>query len=324
MNEQQQQAIFEPFVQLGEGRPAHTGTGLGLSICRQLAEMMNGNLTVESQPGEGSTFIFRFNAQTCEQSIAPEKRNLPAGVNESKHILIVDDHAPNRLLLSQQLEYAGYKVSAVESGQQALIAWEETLPDIVITDCNMHGMDGFELVRRLRQKETENELVPRAIYGLTAMAEHEVRVRAAAAGMTDCLFKPIDLATLLKHMSGDDHHHVTETQLAITAKLKALTKNNGAAFDDMVKTIIEQNQQDLAALYLAFEQHDLARIKHVAHQILGGARLIDDLELAEICRAIMLDASEQTWPRIKAGIEKCNVSIRKIERELQWQQQREK
>lgn len=203
LNEYQKQAIFEPFVQVEDAVRNPQGTGLGLSICRQLAERLGGSLSVESEPGSGSTFSFHFSADIAHEKTIVRETASPDKNTGQKHILIVDDHATNRLVLSQQLEYAGHHVIAVESAQQALLRWETATPafDIVITDCNMPGMSGFELVTALREKERQRGLAESLMFGLTALAETEARMRGKQAGMTDCLFKPLPLDTLLTHVS---------------------------------------------------------------------------------------------------------------------------
>lgn len=319
LNAQQQRAIFEPFVQVETSRPAHTGTGLGLSICRQLADMLGGTLTVESEEGEGATFIFRFQAKACitgkMQPLAETEEILPA---VQQFILIVDDHAPNRLLLTQQLESAGYETLAVENGEQALEAWDKRLPDVVITDCNMPGIDGFTLTRRLRESEASGGLGARPIFGLTAMAENEVLSRAKAAGMTRCLFKPIELNELLASLSGEivKNDAATSSLPNIGTTLMKLARNNVEAFHDLAETIIEQNRDDLNRLQQHMSDRDAGGVRHAAHQLLGGARMVSNSSLATICRRIELNAEVDAWNSLTDDITECSRLILIQEHEL--------
>jgi two-component system sensor histidine kinase EvgS len=317
MTEDQARGIFEPFVQVGDAQHNTQGTGLGLSICQQLAVMLGGELRVESQLGKGSSFIFRFNAEPCQSDsewVCADE--LPQAKNV-KLILIADDHAPNRLLLSQQLASIGHQVVAVEDGHQALIRWKmaEKPFDVVITDCNMPGMSGFELVTRLRQKEQQRGLTCRPMFGLTAMAEYEVRERGIAAGMTECLFKPIELDVLLSRLEQDNVPMTLreggETTFEVR-KLQKLTYGNPQAFGEMVKSLLESNRQDISALQKAIKIRDNQQIREHAHRLLGSARLVDAHRLADICREIELAAVEGDNSGILALLASCHAELERL------------
>lgn len=139
----QQQAVFEPFVQVDDKKRSDHGTGLGLSICRQLVARLGGILTVESEPGQGSTFIFCFHSHYSQGDEISENAPPLIETGDARNVIIVDDHAPNLPLLSQQVRIAVHEAVAVESAEQALLSWDNTLSplDVVINDCNMPGTD---------------------------------------------------------------------------------------------------------------------------------------------------------------------------------------
>lgn len=322
LNEEQQRAIFEPFVQVEDSRSRHQGTGLGLSICRHLASLLGGTLSIDSEPGEGSTFIFRFSAEVSNSKAASSLSNkeMPREPDRIKNILIVDDHAPNRLLLSQQLEFAGHRSVAVESGSQALLAWSQASSpfDVVITDCNMPEMSGFELARRLRQLEQIAGNAPIPIFGLTAMAEQDVASRARNAGMTDCLFKPIEMATLLARIeSSGEISAPAATESSIIKTLDKLAKSNPRAFEDLALTFIEQNQKDIAELATYIEAIDYPRIAITAHNILGGARLIAAADLENSSKELELAAKNNNLPQTIQRYKQCHALILELEQQLQ-------
>lgn len=317
---EQQTAIFEPFVQVDSGQTSQTGTGLGLSICRQLAGLLNGALEVDSTPGEGTTFIFRFSA--------PPDIVTPAGTQQpgiipattARKILLVDDHAPNRMLLAQQLEYAGHHSVAAENGAQALRLWLEEDPpfDTVITDCNMPGMSGFELVRQLREQEKLAGRDPQPMFGLTAMAEQKVKSLAAQAGMTDCLFKPVELARLLACIEGAESAQSPSSQLdsGVILSLDKLEKLQPEMFNTLILAVIKQNEQDMSALQEAIEAEDFAAIRRAAHSLVGGAHLIEAAGLAQACQTVEIAAEETNLPRIKTLAATCVTQIMQLDTQL--------
>lgn len=317
MSEEQQKAIFEPFVQLDAARRAHHGSGLGLSICRQLADLLHGSLEVESTPGEGTTFIFRFSAPIAPPEQDRSQPGASLSASHSRKILVVDDHPANRLLLVQQLEFAGHTSVAAENGAQALRLWEAEQPlfDIVITDCNMPDFSGFELVRQLREKERLAGSKPQPMFGLTAMAEQQVRDRAIQAGMTDCLFKPVELATLLSRID-ESAENVGEHPPRALLSLNKLAGSQPAAFQALVNTIIEQNRLDIAALNSALTGGDFIRVKDSAHRLAGSARLADAAGLSEICGKIEAAAQARDGEAINALIADCERLVKQLENTL--------
>ncbi len=183
------------------------GTGLGLAISRRLAELMEGNLSVESTPGGGSTFCFTVSLPLANPAA---QRNMQSGdsrANESGtmplmadgrriSVLAVDDHPVNRMLLKQQLDQLGLDVKVAESGIVALSLWQAGHFDLIITDCHMPEMDGYELTRNIRKME-QHEARPRIpIIAWTANVLIEEEERSHAAGMDDLLTKPADLSEL--------------------------------------------------------------------------------------------------------------------------------
>ena len=292
LSEEQQQAIFEPFIQVDQGSNRASGTGLGLNICRRLAVMLGTELHVESEPGDGSVFMLRFRAEAAR--IEHEQPVLPQPVEPAKQaalrILIVDDNATNRLLLAQQLRYAGHHVLVADSGAAALALWRENQPDRVITDCNMPEMDGFEFTRQLRAEE--KRLVRRAVpvYGLTAMAEERVAQLAQDAGMNGCLFKPLERAQLLQVITGAPMNPTRDDTLLT---LENLAANNPQAWRDLVTTARQQNSYDLAQLTQAVAANNFASARHAAHQLLGSARMLRAEALQHRCRAAEQAAEHQ-------------------------------
>lgn len=189
-----QPRLFKPFSQLGkEGETSRLGTGLGLFICRTLCDLMNGTLTLASKPGEGTAVTLQLRLPAAVDCVTRPLDKTPQVKPPTavKRVLIVDDYPPNLMLLRYQLEFLGHQVSEAQNGEEALTLWRMYSNfDYVLIDCNMPGMDGFTLARRLRIEEQELGRERATLLGFTAIAQDEVMEHCLAAGMDGCLFKP--------------------------------------------------------------------------------------------------------------------------------------
>jgi PAS domain S-box-containing protein len=190
--------LFQPFVQLDSKLSReYAGTGLGLSLAQRLAVLHRGRIDVESTPGLGSRFTVTLPASRGQGetvSIRPQTQRLPA-VARSKgpgpSILLVEDIEANRECIGDYLESKGFTLQFAVNGLEALERVDLWRPDIVISDIQMSGMDGFEAIRRLRAK-----LPGTPIVALTALAMEGDSDRCLAAGATHYLSKPVELKKL--------------------------------------------------------------------------------------------------------------------------------
>ncbi len=196
-------AIFEPFTQENSATSTtYGGTGLGLAICRQLAELMGGTIGVKSKRGEGSTFWFttRFRRCTPEEIAAlhgPEvavecSETSPSVAKEKVRILLAEDNIINQKVAKGMLRSIGYdKVDVVANGYEALQALETIPYDLVLMDCQMPEMDGFEATATIRDSQWKilDPTIP--IIAMTANAMSEDRDECLKAGMDDFLTKPV-------------------------------------------------------------------------------------------------------------------------------------
>lgn len=152
--------IFSPFTQLTDWRNKSAGTGLGLSLTRSLLALMNGQLQIESQLGKGSRFSVTVPLSIVSVEQSSVSNTLIVGYQgEPRTILVIDDHAENRLVIKKLLEPLGFHLTEANNG---LTGWEQLMvvkPDLVIVDLVMPVMDGFELIRRLQQTTEFKNLV---------------------------------------------------------------------------------------------------------------------------------------------------------------------
>ncbi|MEM8932438.1 MAG: response regulator [Acidobacteriota bacterium] len=192
--------IFESFAQLDPSSSrAHTGSGLGLAISRRLVEALDGQLEVESVLGRGSTFRVILDHEPAD---APARQpEQVALVDHSPSILLAEDNPVNRLVIGEQLESLGCRVDAVVDGLAALDRLAEAEFDLVMLDCQMPRLDGYETARRIRANEQHRGAPRQPIVAVTAHALPEDRRKCLDAGMDDHLSKPFTeerLATTLR------------------------------------------------------------------------------------------------------------------------------
>jgi len=189
-----QKRIFERFEQTAG---AHSeGAGLGLSIVRSLVEKMGGRIELDSELGVGSEFRITL---TLERAQALPRPVSPTGAAQfTGHVLVVDDDPVNRRVASRFLERRGLTVRLAEDGRQALDVLTEERFDLVLMDCRMPVMDGFDATRALRAGP-EPEDVP--VVALTASAMSGDRARCLEVGMNDFLSKPLEPAALERVLS---------------------------------------------------------------------------------------------------------------------------
>ena len=306
LNDVDQKAIFEPFVQAGGLLQRRGGSGLGLNICQRLAQLMGAQLSVESQLAQGSCFTLRFEVPLADdvaiaQDVSPQQ---PASAYKLR-VLVAEDHAPSRLLLCQQLEYLGHEAVPCADGESALDTWIHASPafDLTIADCNMPNLDGFELSSHIRSIEQDRAVSFHPIFGLTANAQSSAVEKCLSAGMTRCLFKPISietLSTLVGEIATDNERRARAANAG--SELQKIRMLKPEAYDALVEEILRSLREDAEILAQAGEEGNREGIARVAHRIKGGAQLAGDEPLVMACNALEEGAGEQ-WQSCQAEIE---------------------
>ncbi|MBK7299686.1 MAG: response regulator [Moraxellaceae bacterium] len=211
-----QQKLFQPFIQADS---SHTrrfgGTGLGLAIVKQLVELMGGYIAVQSEIGHGSSFSFSliFSPATApilsvSASNAQQSKSLQSLRNswQGAHILLAEDTATNQEVMKAMLHGFGCEVDIVVNGAQALDVLKSSHYDLVLMDCQMPEMDGFEATTLFREYEKHQGLPRVPVVAVTASVLNDERAACLASGMDDVLAKPfkrkelaVTLERWLKH-----------------------------------------------------------------------------------------------------------------------------
>jgi PAS domain S-box-containing protein len=200
--------IFEAFVQTESGRRSQTGTGLGLPISRKFVQLMGGEITVNSQLGQGTTLSFSIPAQVSTdcQLKSPTQQVIGLAPNQPPYrILLVEDLWESRQLLVELLQPLGFEIKEAANGLEAIAFWEHWQPHLIWMDIRMPKMDGYTAIKTIRERERRaNALTQRkktAIVALTASALEEERAAILNAGGDDFVRKPFPDGRILEKIA---------------------------------------------------------------------------------------------------------------------------
>ncbi|MEO6173152.1 MAG: ATP-binding protein, partial [Arenimonas sp.] len=350
---EQQAKLFQPFQQAeGSTTRKFGGTGLGLVISLRLAEMMDGQVSMESTPDAGTTMrlivsLPMANVADIEDDsaiMAPQSftaRPLPSieqAEREHSLILMVDDHPTNRLVVSRQLALAGYVCETAEDGEQGVQRWYSGRYSLILSDIHMPIMDGYQMTRELRQLEQKQKKQRIPIVALTAAALKGEAERCIAAGMDDYLMKPVSIAQLVACMQKWLPHtkpsepafdfSATSNPAAMilpqanlppipldTNILNAITGGNATDNRAILDDFLKATDQDTVAMQHAREQGDLTQLAREAHKIKGSAKLVGAVELAQAATELELATKSADWPQLLplcADVHTCAERLRQF------------
>lgn len=274
----QQARLFTPFVQADSSTTRrYGGSGLGLAICRDLARLMGGEIGLRSVPGQGTTVWLRLPVRVLDGVAPAGPSPMPpmtdtAPMADRPCLLLVEDHPVNQQAIALQLHTLGYRHVLAADGPAALAVLAEGGIDGVLLDCNLPGMDGYEVATRIRAREAEwgHERLP--ILAISAANDDAHRERVFAHDMDGSLSKPLRLAEL-------------EDLLAMW--IAPVGAFQAAAPENALRTLfMGTSEADVLDIEAALRAGDLPEVAHRAHRILGAALMVGASEVAEVAGAL--------------------------------------
>ncbi len=327
MSEVAQGRIFKAFSQAdGSVSRKFGGTGLGLTICRQLAELMGGELTLDSAPGKGSAFHLCL-PMPASEAPGQDTRDEQTLVTRFPDVtvLVAEDNPVNQKLIRFMLENLGIKVKSADDGRMAYDMLAKTRVDLVLMDCQMPEWDGLTASRAIRAREAEEKRGHLPIVALTANAMVGYAEVCREAGMDDYLTKPIreeELAeALARQLPGravvesaqgreeegepaapdspapDAPAPETAASGFDIVKLRRVCRGDEAQVVEMLSLFVSSTENLLADLAKAVDKRDSAQSARQAHQIKGAAAYLGAVEIARLAGETELLAKVQDWPQ---------------------------
>jgi two-component system sensor histidine kinase EvgS len=325
-----QARLFQPFVQAAGETPTRLGgTGLGLTICQRLATLMGGRIQMISEVGVGTTMVLELTLRIAD----PKDLIVPTGMShpdflrtakmrrlapdpaqaerEGTLALLVDDHPTNRSLIVRQINLLGYAAESAQNGVEGLQKWKSGRFGIVITDCNMPEMNGYELSRQIRELEAARGGKRTPIIACTAHAVGGEAENCMASGMDDYLAKPVELKELLKKL--DQWLPITRPDQAVDRSLlRQLSDGDAAVECEILAAFRQACHADAAKLKSAIERSSFPDTTTAAHRIKGASNMIGAEALAAACERIERASRAGDMGLIQASMEAFQRELQRM------------
>jgi len=309
--------LFTPFDAAGEtARQRYGGTGLGLYLCRQLTQLMNGNLQIKSQQDQGTEIHLSFECKQADSTLAYDAASPFKGM----HALIADDDPANQLLLMFHLEQQGLNVMSCNDGEQALRQWAQGSYDILFCDLHMPKLSGSELITRIRNLENQQGNKRTLIVVVSTNSSSETFKQDVDYRLN----KPVNPAELRQAL-----HHCLSSVPSLPHKplvrlevLHQLSRGDHHFEVNFIRSILKNNSEDLENLLAAYPRKDLQQMAETLHRLIGVIRLLGSDTITEQCLGFEQALREQQTHNIEQLLPIVLQGIRAMNEELQQQLER--
>jgi signal transduction histidine kinase/HPt (histidine-containing phosphotransfer) domain-containing protein/FixJ family two-component response regulator len=331
--------LFEPFTQAESARH-RGGTGLGLAICRRLVHQMEGEIGFESEEGGGSEFWFVVPLQRAAADAVVARRSARGKSLRERaperyrgHVLVAEDNPTSQRIVRAQLSRLGCPADVVANGWEAIQALARVRYDVVLMDCQMPELDGFEATRRIRELETGSRRIP--IVAMTAYAMPGDRERCLAAGMDDYLTKPVRLEDLSRALAlwvrldaraapgrtparPERARSPSDEEGVDLAILDGLRDELEAERPDALRELLDQflrgARDRLRDVESAIAGIDARALEHAAHKLRGSSSNLGAHSFARVCARLEEMARQGTVRGARELVPSLEHELRRFER----------
>lgn len=348
MSEDVCKRLFTAFEQADGAATSRVygGTGLGLAICKQLAQLMDGEITAESTPGSGSCFvlILPFNIGVATVTETPVAAMSQPEQCSKHHLLVVDDNETNRRVALAILEHLGFTTSFAADGQEAvnMIQNGSSNFSMILMDCHMPVMDGHEATQSIRAWERATDRKRTPIVAVSASAFQEDRDNCAKSGMDDFIPKPVTLKSLqdaiTKWLSASTNSSTQSVAMLTTPPEKSVSDSSskelpehlfdleqfnemkmitGAQFAPLLEKFFIDSKLQIKGMREAAQANDAESMRKCSHKLKGSSGSIGAKVLSKVChrledraRSGNIDGADEAVESIDMCLDEVIVALR--------------